>query len=85
MEGYLIPWSDPNLSRISLLELTCEHDKYRVSQVLGVMKDGSEVMVAVPFSYLPRWGMRHEIVRWAKKDKVYAHGLELFSSISTDG
>jgi len=77
----MVAWTDPNLEKVTLLELRCNLDEWKVTQVLGTMKDGTEVMVEVPFTRLPRWGLQREIVRWAKKDKVFAVGLGVLDSI----
>ena len=77
----MVTWADPELEEVTLLELRCDLDRWKVTQVLGRMKNGEEVMLEVPFTQLPRRGLQREIVRWAKRDKVYAVGLKILDNI----
>jgi hypothetical protein len=78
----LIPWTDPQLDRIILLELTLIQDAYQVTQCEGRLKTGERVLVSVPFKKLPRYGLRRMILKYAKEDKVYAKGLGIFEAIA---
>ena len=79
----MVSWSDQELAEVTLLELTLIHDMYMVTQCLGKLRNGSEVMVSVPFVYLPRYGLRQVIVKQAKDAGVYAKGLKIFEAIRT--
>jgi hypothetical protein len=79
-----VDWTDPDLARITRLRLLTEpgFPFMDVSYVWGVLKDGSKVLVDVPFDQLPRKGSHREIVLYAEQDGVYAKGLGIFDSIS---
>ena len=77
-----VKWTDPNLQRISSLQVTLiDYGYYIVVQCEGYLRDGTRVMVGLPFTKLPRWGLRHAITEFAKKDNVYAKGLGVFESL----
>jgi len=75
-------WTDKRLARITLLDLMLIDDAYQVVQCTGLLQDGTETLVALPFSKLPRYGLRHRIVKYAKEDNVYAKGLGIFDAIT---
>lgn len=85
-------WTDKNLARITRLRLVSDpgFPMWDVSYCWGVLKDGTEVEVSLPFSQLDktpgRWNtgaMQKDIIRHARRDRVYAKGLGIFSAIST--
>jgi len=77
----MVRWTDPNLHRITFIDLQLIMDEWRVTQCEGVLKDGTQVMVSVPFKRLPRYGFRRVIIKYAKHDGVYARGLGVFDAI----
>jgi len=78
----MIRWTDPRLDKIILLDLQLILDAWNVTQCEGKLKDGTRVMVSLPFTRLPRYGFRRVIVKYAKQDKVYAKGLGIFEAIN---
>jgi hypothetical protein len=80
-----VDWNDPRLGRISRLRLLTDpgFPMWDVSYCYGLLKDGTPVKVGLPFDQLPRRGMREAIVKWAKRDKVYAKGIGIFDALST--
>ena len=78
----MVRWTDPRLDKITLLDLQLILDAWQVTQCVGRLKTGERVMVSVPFISLPRYGLRRAIIKYAKKDKVYAKGLGIFDAIN---
>lgn len=87
-----VDWSDSRLARITRLRLLSDpgYPAWDVSYCHGVLHDGTHVDVILPFSQLAktvgRWGtgaLQKDIIRHAKRDKVYAKGLGVFNAIST--
>jgi hypothetical protein len=76
-----VRWTDPQLDKVTLLELTLILDAYQVTQCEGRLKNGERVWVSVPFKRLPRYGLRRMIIKYAKEDGVYAKGLGIFDAI----
>jgi len=79
----LVRWTDPQLDKIILLELMLILDAWQVTQCEGILKNGTRVLVSLPFLKLPRYGLRRMIIKYAKEDHVYAKGLEIFDAIKT--
>ena len=79
-----VSWADGRLAKITRLRLLTDPDfpAFDVSYCHGVLKDGTPVVVDVPFSQLPRRGARKAIVAHAKRDGVYAKRLGIFEAIS---
>jgi IS4 transposase len=77
----MVRWTDPQLDKITLLELTLILDAWQVTQCEGRLKDGTRVWVSVPFKRLPRYGLRRMIITYAKEDGVYAKRLGIFDAI----
>ena len=79
----MVPWTDPQLDKVTLLDLTLDitSNAWLVTQCEGQLKDGTRVMVKLPFWRLPRYGLRRMITRYAKEDGVYAKGLGIFDAI----
>jgi len=77
----MVGWTDPQLRKVTLLDLQLSLDAWQVTQCIGEMNDGEQVMVHVPFGSLPRYGLRREIVKLAKRDGVYAKGLGILDAI----
>ena len=77
----VVRWTDPQLTRISLLDLQLINEAWQVTQCEGYLKTGECVQVHLPFSRLPRYGFRRMIVKYAQKDNVYAVGLKIFDAI----
>jgi hypothetical protein len=85
-------WDNPRLKRITRLRLLSDpgFPLWDVSYCYGELDDGTMVDVDLPFSQLNksvgRWGtgaLQKDIIRHAKRDKVYAKGLGIFNAIST--
>lgn len=85
MSNEVVSWDDPNLRKITRLRLLSDpgFPAWDVSYCHGQLRDGTRVHVQVPFDQLPKRGMREAIVRYAKRDGVYAKGLGVFDNIST--
>lgn len=55
-----------------------------VSYCWGIIRPtGERVFVSLPFDQLPKRGWRREVVKYAKQDRVYAHGIGIFENVST--
>ncbi len=78
----MVSWTDPRLDKITRLDLQLSLDAWQVTQCVGRLKDGTRVMVHVQFASLSRYGLRREIIKYAKRDKVYAVGLGIFDAIN---
>lgn len=74
-DGERVYWTEPGL-RVTRLRLITDpgFPFWDVSYCHGTV-NGREVDVDLPFSQLPRRGMKRAIVEYAKADKVYAAGL----------
>lgn len=74
-----VAWTDSRLFRVTRLRLLSEpgYPYWDVSYCHGVLVDGTNVRVQLPFDRLPKQGLRAMIVRYAAQDKVYARGLGL--------
>lgn len=77
-------WSTPGL-KITRLRLLSDpgYPEWDVSYCHGVLADGEPVRVELPFSWLPKRGMRAAIVAEAKRAGVYAVRTGVFHAIST--
>jgi len=85
-DGKIVDWKDPQLCRVLRLRLLSDpgFPAWDVSYCYGELKDGTVVKVELPFSQLlKRESINSQIVRFAKKDGVFAKGLEIFGAIST--
>jgi hypothetical protein len=78
----MVRWTHPQLKKITLLDLQLIDDAWQVTQCEGELKNGEVVRVALPFSRLPRYGLRKSIIKYAKEDNVYAKGLGIFEAIN---
>ena len=80
-----VDWTDPSLKRIVRLRLLSDpgYPAWDVSYCVGELQDGTPVRVQLPFSQLPRKGMRGAIVEYAKKDGIHAGRLGVFDALST--
>jgi len=78
---WIVPWTDPRLDKIILLDLQLILDAWYVTQCEGKLKNGERVFVKLPFRKLPRYGLRRMIIKYAKEDGVYAKGLGIFEAI----
>jgi len=77
-----VRWTDPKLIAITALQLVKVLDCYRVAYCSGRTATHEKVLVILPFTKLPlkyKW----EIVKWAKRDGVYAAGLNIFDVVET--
>jgi hypothetical protein len=85
MSDEKVEWNDERLARITRLRLLSDpgFPWWDVSYCHGQLKDGTNVQVDLPFSQLPKRGMRKAILEHAKRDGVYAKGLGVFDNIST--
>ena len=80
-----VDWTEPHL-RITRLRLLSDPGLgwWDVSYCHGTLcHTGERVRVSLPFSQLPKRGFKRAIVEYAKRDKLYAHGLGVLSNIST--
>lgn len=80
-----VVWNDGRLSRITRLRMLSDpgFPCWDISYCFGVLKDGTVVEVQLPFHQLPKRGWQAEIVKYAKKDEIYAKGLGVFDAVST--
>ena len=80
-----VHWDSPSLARVERLRLLSDpgFPAWDVSYCYGRTHKGEKVIVCLPFSQLPKRGMRRAIVAHAKRDGVYAKGLGIFDAIST--
>ena len=79
-----VDWDDKDLAKITRLRLLSDpgHPVWDVSYCFGQLRDGTNVRVGLPFSNLPKRSVIGTILKYAKRDKVYAKGLGIFDSIS---
>ena len=77
----LLKWTDLDLACITVLQLVKALDCYRVAYCSGEKTNGDKVLVMLPFTKLPIKGLRFEIVKQAKRDGVFAAGLNVFDAI----
>lgn len=76
--GRRVPWTHPDLAKVirfRLVGASWEFPFWDVSYCYGEMKDGSRVLVALPFHQLPRFGWKKSLVEWAIRDGVHAKRL----------
>jgi hypothetical protein len=78
-----VHWTDPRLDKIMLLDLHLILDAWQVTQCEGRLKNGERVFVTLPFSQLPRYGLRKAIIKYAQEAGVYAKGIGIFDAINT--
>ena len=80
----LVGWTDDRLSKITRLRLLTDpgFPLWDVSYCHGVLKDGRNCDVELPFSQLPKKKMGNYIVNQAMRDGVHAKSLGLFDAIS---
>ena len=80
-----LDWRSPRLKRITRLRMVSDpgFPVWDITYCHGETTDGYTCEVRLPFSQLPKKGMRRAIVQHAKNDGVYAHGLGVFAAIST--
>lgn len=78
-------WNDPDLLKITRLRLLSDpgFPFWDVSYVHGVLKNGQNVEVELPFSQLPKRGMWKEIYAAGTADRVYVKRILDASAIST--
>jgi hypothetical protein len=83
LEG-TVDWTDKRLAKITRLRLLSDpgFPFWDVSYCYGQLRDGTNVHVDLPFSQLPKRDMKAWIIKYAKKDGVYAKGLGIFDNIS---
>ena len=79
-----VDWDDKDLVKITRLRLLSDpgHPVWDVSYCFGQLRDGRNVRVDLPFSHLPKRDVIGTILKYAKRDKVYAKGLGIFDNIS---
>ena len=77
-------WSSPELKQIDRLRLISDpgFPLWDVSYCHGIMQDGEPCDVILPFDQLPKKGTKGAIIKWAKRDNVYAKGLGVLDNIS---
>jgi hypothetical protein len=78
-----VDWADKNLQRITRLRLLSDpgFPMWDVSYCHGILMDGTEVVVELPFDQLPKHNMKSEIIRYAKQDNLYVKGLGIFEAL----
>jgi len=83
LEG-TVDWTDKRLAKITRLRLLSDpgFPLWDVSYCYGQLHDGTNVKVDLPFHQLPKRDMKAWIIKYAKKDGVYAKGLGIFDNIS---
>jgi len=83
LEG-TVDWTDKRLAKITRLRLLSDpgYPAWDVSYCYGQLKNGANVKVDLPFRQLPKRGVIGTILKYAKKDGVYAKGLGIFDNIS---
>ena len=79
-----VDWDDKDLVKITRLRLLSDpgYPAWDVSYCFGQLRDGTNVRVSLPFSQLPKRNVIGAILKYAKRDKVYAKGLGIFDNIS---
>ena len=79
-----VDWDDKDLVKITRLRLLSDpgYPAWDVSYCFGQLRDGTNVRVSLPFSQLPKRDVIGTILKYAKRDKVYAKGLGIFENIS---
>jgi len=79
-----VGWNDPRLAQVTRLRLITDpgYPLWDVSYCHGILKDGTEVTVVLPFRDLPKKGTVAAIISYAKEDGVYAKGLGILDNIS---
>jgi len=79
-----ISWKDKDLAKITRLRLLSDpgHPVWDVSYCFGRLHNGASVRVDLPFSQLPKRNIVGTILKYAKRDGVYAKGLGIFDNIS---
>jgi undecaprenyl pyrophosphate synthase len=80
-----LEWNDPDLVVVTRLRLLSDpgFPLWDVSYCHGYNTKREKVNVSLPFSQLPKRDMKGAIIRYAKKDGVYAKGLGILDNIST--
>lgn len=81
---YPVYWNDKRLLKITRLRLLSDpgYPAWDVSYCLGILKDGRRCRITLPFSELPKGKVVPTIIKFAKKDKVFAKGIGILTSIS---
>ena len=81
----MLDWTSKELKTIERLRLLSDPGFawWDVSYCYGRTHGGELVDVQLPFSQLSKRQMRKEIVEHAKRDNVFAVGLDIFNAIST--
>lgn len=80
-----VDWADGRLAKITRFRLLSDPGMtfWDVSYCHGILKDGTNVTVCLPFFQLNKWKFKKEIVEYAKRDNVYAKGIGIFDALST--
>lgn len=80
-----VEWTDPRLAKITRLRMVSDpgFPVWDITYCHGELRDGTKVEVELPFSQLPKNDRNAAIIRAAKRAKVFAKGLGIFSAIST--
>jgi len=81
-----IYWDDPRLAEIVRLRLLSDlgFGFWDIAYCHGRLKDGSFVDVELPDNQIPKGRIKETIINWAKKDDIYAKGLNIFNVISNN-
>jgi len=77
-----VPWTTKGL-KITRFRIVSDPSfpAWDVSYCYGDV-DGEKVVVELPFSQLPKRKWKSEIIRYAKRDGVFAKGLGIFENVS---
>jgi len=80
----IVSWSDPDLEKIVRFRLIGNpgYPYLDVSYCHGQLKDGTYVRVELPFGSLLKRGWKSELIRYARRHKVFAKKLGLFDNVS---
>jgi hypothetical protein len=80
-----VDWADKRLAKITRLRLLSDpgFPAWDVSYCHGILKDGRECDVILPFHQLPKRNMWGEIFACGRQDGVYVKGILDKSAIST--
>ena len=77
-------WTDKRLMQVTRLRLLSDpgFPMWDVSYCYGVLFDGTNVRVELPFHQLSKRRLKCEIIQHAKKDGVYAKGLGILDDVN---
>ena len=79
-----VAWDDARLASISRFRLLTDpgFPMWDVSYCHGILKDGRECRVALPFDQLPKRGMNAFLIAELNKAKLNGHKLGIWDALS---